>query len=112
MKQLLLIFTFTIALSFSANAQFTSDSTSGGIQQKDQVISMSPNPATNYVVIKNEEGIDKIEIYNVLGEKISQNLANTNKEISLNISDLKSGIYLVNITDIRGTNTIKKLIKN
>ena len=65
------------------------------------------NPANDFVIIDSKFNIDKIEIYNLLGNLVSINTANTNK---IDVTDLSKGIYLLIIYS--GDNKIvKKLIK-
>jgi len=70
-------------------------------------ISMYPNPVTNNLFIKSNEEIKKIEIYNLLGQKIIEK-ENSN---AINLSNLKPNMYLVRIYS--KTNSIsKRIIKN
>lgn len=71
-----------------------------------------PNPATDVITITNNEniGIEKVSIADMNG-RIVKTLNFTNQaEIQLNISDLKSGIYIFNVSTKEGTAT-KKIIK-
>lgn len=69
--------------------------------------SMNPNPAKDRIAINStNQSIQKVEIYNILGQKILDfNFSDTISE-ELNISTLKSGMYLVKINN----NTTKRLI--
>jgi hypothetical protein len=63
-----------------------------------EYIVLSPNPATSEIRILNEElRIKSVEVYNVFGKKIfSQQLtANTQKQITVDVSRLPSGIYVM-----------------
>jgi hypothetical protein len=62
-------------------------------------IFLSPNPATDELTIENSElKIKEIEIYNVLGEKIySQQQTTNNKQQTVDISQLPSGIYILKV---------------
>ena len=56
-----------------------------------------PNPAKNVLNLSASVQIERIEVYNMLGQKImTQQLGNTTS--TLNISDLKSGTYIVTVT--------------
>lgn len=70
--------------------------------------SMYPNPVINELIIKTQESLKKVEIYNLLGKKvlISENVTN-----SIDVSSLSSSIYLVKLTSDKGV-SIKKLVKN
>lgn len=65
-----------------------------------------PNPSSSVVNVLSSEEITEINMYNVQGA-----LVRKSKETqSLNISDLQTGIYFVNVTTPFGIST-KKLIK-
>jgi hypothetical protein len=72
-----------------------------------------PNPFTNQLTIEANEPIFKIEIYNLLGQKVKNILFNNPTENSVNIdlSELAQGNYIAKATSELLTNTIK-LIKN
>lgn len=65
-----------------------------------------PNPAKDQLVISAKEEILEVEVYTILGSKI---LEEKNKS-TINVSDLKSGVYLLSITTESGKCT-KKFIK-
>ena len=68
-----------------------------------------PNPTTNVLNISSDAAIDKVDVYNLLGQQVKTFDVNSNK-IAFNVSDLESGIYLVKITS--GSKQIsKKFIK-
>ena len=67
---------------------------------------ITPNPVTDYIVINSEASIvENLVIYNILGKKI---MVKDNYLINekLDVSNLKSGIYLIKIN-----NNIQKFIK-
>lgn len=76
-----------------------------------------PNPANTNVTfsynIKNSENAF-ITIYNILGKEVKQSKIETkNDKISINISDLNSGVYFYNLTiDNKIFNTKKLIINN
>ena len=70
---------------------------------------MYPNPATDVLTITAKDTtIDEVAIYNVLGQRVlGFNFSNSPSE-KINISELNSGVYLVQINK----NTSKRLIVN
>ena len=50
------------------------------------------------------------EVFNTLGQKVATAI-NVSDYITLDISNLPAGIYLVNITDSEGANYVKKVVK-
>lgn len=62
-------------------------------------ISLYPNPTDGLVSVNLDIPIEKIEIFNLMGAKVmSINSLNSN-EIQINVSELASGMYLVQIND-------------
>ncbi len=73
-----------------------------------------PNPAGNVVnlVSKANISLEKMMIYDVNGKLVNQtNLRNMQGEISVDISALAIGVYVVKIIG-ENSNTIKRLVKN
>jgi hypothetical protein len=62
---------------------------------------------SNVLAIKSENKIEKIEIYNELGQKV---LSNSNQNL-INVSGLSSGIYICSVTDVNGISKTKKIVK-
>lgn len=86
------------------------ENSAGLIALKGTQFTISPNPASNYLTISSEESIDgKVWITNVKAEEIrTQTVSGQN--ITLNISDLKAGIYFINLEN-KGVVSTKKFVK-
>lgn len=69
-------------------------------------VSVAPNPMANVVRVKGESG--KIVIYNMNGEKIKE--ADHNNYSVIDVSDLNSGVYFLELTNENGSFR-QKLIK-
>lgn len=65
-----------------------------------------PNPATESVTIKMKEGLDKYEVYNISGQKLSEGSSNM-----VNMSNLVPGTYLIRILTKDKRITTEKVIK-
>jgi len=78
--------------------------------EQENLFSLSPNPAKNKINISIPNSIEtRIEIYDVLGKRVF--IRKINESIELNISSLKSGLYIVKF--IQKDRTVsKKLIKS
>ena len=75
---------------------------------------MSPNPAENIVSINNIYSETNIFIYDMLGKQYELNRINNfeNNTLSLNTSNLETGIYFIRIQDINsGLSKTLRLIK-
>jgi Secretion system C-terminal sorting domain len=68
-----------------------------------------PNPADDYFVIKNDVGVSKVTIFNIVGKEVD-----SYKHISgatYNVSDYVRGLYIVRLIDSRGK-TLKSIRLN
>ena len=77
------------------------------IQKSD--VSFYPNPVKDKLYIQTETGIDKIDIYDMLGKKVFT--LNVNDKTEINISHLPKGVYAVYVfleNRIIGSNKIVK----
>ncbi len=79
-----------------------------------EVLSLYPNPATNDLRIKLAKSIDKpvqLTIYNSLGQIVQSNQQTSSNQVyHLNISNLSTGVFFINI-QIDGFQTTKTFIK-
>lgn len=71
---------------------------------EDNFLEIYPIPSQNFLVIRQNTYIKKVELFNIIGQIINKYITNS-KEIRIDTSNLKSGIYLMRINDN------KKLIK-
>ncbi len=72
-----------------------------------------PNPATDLIHIQNENGsLRKVEMFDVTGRLVLEEMYLSNQtSIELNISMLKSGYYLIKLTDSKHVVTVRNVIK-
>lgn len=68
-----------------------------------------PNPVDNILTISSEEEIQHMSIYNILSVKVMEMVIN-NKETVIDLSNLESGMYLIEILG-RNEKSIKTFIK-
>ncbi len=73
------------------------------------IFEVYPNPAQGAVTLDLGEATAKICVYNLLGQLVKSHPDSTG-EVALDVSDLKSGTYLVEVRTTTGKQT-KKLIK-
>lgn len=81
------------------------------IQSQDREFVIRPNPAKNKLNITLPSGSNdmKLEVFDVLGKRIYNGLLST-LESSINVSNWKSGVYLVRVSNDKSTQT-KRFIK-
>jgi len=96
----------SVVLKFSAGPVF-------GVKENSLQSSKAyPNPAKNYFFVelaKQPKPNTTIEIYNLLGSKVRSIAVRSNK-VEINVSDLKSGIYLYTISENGHSIETKKLV--
>lgn len=106
MKQLLLSLFFISALAMSARAQsasFTDCWNCNGsslLASDDLQFSVYPNPATDFIMLKNSTGVQEIKIFNLIGRQVKSfnSIAIGN---SYPVADLPNGMYLVQLLDVK-----------
>ena len=79
-----------------------------------ELISIYPNPSQHYLfisAIKANDIIKNVIIYNVQGKLLSKNSPINSSSTKLNIIDLKSGVYWINVTLSNGLVVKDKVIK-
>ena len=76
-------------------------------------LSVFPNPANNSVTISNGENIllNDVQITDINGRTVKSVKLNGVSEIQINVAELSSGVYMMNISSDMGTTT-KKIVKN
>ncbi len=57
-------------------------------------ISIYPNPVNNLITVNSQEPIHKVEIIDING-KLIKTISNNSKKTTIDVSDLKTGIYFV-----------------
>lgn len=70
-------------------------------------IKIYPNPTTTVLNIKMESSLKQITIYSVLGKEVLRVKSKT-----INVTNLRSGIYVIKIEDENGYVTSKRFVKN
>lgn len=74
-------------------------------------VQLSPNPAKNQLKISSEEEIVSLLVFDLSSRIILSELKNLGSAFSINISDLKQGLYFIKTTSRNGANQISKFIK-
>ncbi len=74
-------------------------------------LSIYPNPAADYIVVKSAKSITDISVMNVLGQKVLQmNNLNSNN-VSVTLNSLGTGLYIVSVKTADNVISNQKLIK-
>ncbi len=81
---------------WSSDFWVTDNTSSVADEQKENELSVSPNPASDYIDIRIPKNSERIDVFNIFGEKVLElNFINNSERIRANISRLPKGIYIV-----------------
>jgi hypothetical protein len=97
----------------SIYAKITCDNCSMGsiTEMAKKNVTISPNPATsNFTVDLGATGKSNVEMFNLVGQKVYSNSTN-DSSITVNVSDLKSGVYMLKISQNGQVYTSKVVVK-
>ena len=79
-----------------------------GIEDRDPLFNIYPNPVSNYLAVETEHPT-QLALYNVQGKLVmGKEITSTH---TLNTSELSKGIYLLKVTNEQGRIYSKKIIK-
>ena len=78
------------------------------ISEYENLFDIYPNPVDNHLIIKTQENIEEISIYNIVGLCVYHEISNISEIIDM--SSLSSGTYFVEIKTDKGE-IIKRIIK-
>ena len=76
------------------------------VNVSDAELSVSPTIVTNEFRIESKEGIAKVEIFNVAGQKVAEN-----GNAIIDASSLNAGMYIVRVETVNGKLAVKNIIK-
>lgn len=86
-------------------------SSSAGISEKiNQMVSVYPNPFSNQVIVSSENEIEYVILYDLNG-RITHNQKVMSKKVTLETSELETGIYFAKIGLTNGQLVEKKIVK-
>lgn len=74
-------------------------------------LKLYPNPAGDVLHVDAAMGIQKISVQNILGQEIKRFAGIRSESVTLNISDLAGGIYIIRIYGENGSSAIRNVLK-
>ena len=74
------------------------------------VIKAYPNPTTDLITVQFEHSLSSISLYNTTGEKI-QITEDPRAPVTLDLSELPSGIYLIEALDLNQNSHLERIVK-
>jgi hypothetical protein len=86
-------------------------STTTGINAVDaSTFSLSPNPTKGLVRIQSADAVKELTVFDSVGKEVRRELVNASDK-TVDLSSLKSGMYLIRLTTDKGIK-VGKIIKN
>ena len=70
-----------------------------------------PNPAKDELTISTEANVEEIAIYDIYGRTVSQQVNMTTRQQAVDVANLETGIYFINIKTDKG-NIVRRFVKN
>ncbi|WP_339893966.1 T9SS type A sorting domain-containing protein [uncultured Algibacter sp.] len=96
-------------LFFICNVSFSQEQVVKNNLEETTVFKFYPNPVQDELFVLGTNKIKSIELINVLGKRVA--IYHFNKSIiKMDVSDLKSGIYLIQATDENNKQETKRLV--
>jgi Secretion system C-terminal sorting domain len=94
-------------------AIYSEDCTAGLSDNKAATYSIHPNPAKSelFIAVQNTTENLKIKIFNIEGKLLSTQNVTLQDQKAIDVSQLVSGIYFLNIEDENGNTAVKKFLK-
>jgi photosystem II stability/assembly factor-like uncharacterized protein len=77
----------------------SSDSTVGYNMTTVNEVELYPNPASNYIHLNMNRPFTSYEIYNSNGQLVKKDLLGDENTVQINVTELESGVYFVNLID-------------
>lgn len=89
------------------NVKYVSQASIDKIESEQPSIVVYPNPTNDIINIKSNSELERIEIFNTLGSRM---FMTTNSLTTLDVSDFRTGVYLIRITS-NGSTSTHRIIK-
>ena len=95
----------TVAIRFTAEGVL-------GLQDVNiPTLNVYPNPAKTQVTVTSSSSIDRIEVTNILGQKVYENATVGANQTTINVADLQNGSYFVRVYSENCVITRKLIVK-
>lgn len=78
--------------------------------QTSSSISVFPNPVSDRLTVSSSERIHTVKVFSVIGKLIDRRITDS-ESVTLEFSSLKSGVYIIEVTDGKGVKRNLKVLK-
>lgn len=76
--------------------------------EKDNFLSLTPNPTASVLYINSAEAIDKIEVFNLTGQKMVTEINIGENKTVMDVSSLPRGVYLLRVNEVHNRRFVKQ----
>lgn len=91
--------------------RFTADGLLGLQDVNIPTLNVYPNPANSQVTVTASSLIDRIEVSNILGQKVYENATVGSNQVTIDVADLQNGAYFVRVYSDNCMMTRKLIVK-
>ena len=108
MKKILLLFIVLFCTFFQISAQSQNSERKNVNTISADILSIYPNPTTDFITLTSDENVKNIELYSLLGRKIRSFDVERSGE-RYDVSDLPNGVYFLNVLGKSGNKPLLTL---
>jgi hypothetical protein len=84
---------------------------SNDLFQSNEPLKLYPNPFNQFIKVSYTNGIDKIEVFDLMGRKIIEKKYDGSNSIIINTGNLLNGVYIITVVTFSGERHIKRAVK-
>ena len=95
------LYLLTLSGNFYSANKFTTTLNNTDFKSDAKNVIISPNPTDDFLNISQIENIKNIIIFNTNGKKVYQNTYNNINTTKIDISNLNSGLYILEVNDVK-----------
>ncbi len=96
MKKILLFFAVLFIFHFALRAQTQNFERKGVVATNTEMLSVYPNPASDYIAVNNDENVKAIEVFSLVGRRVRSFEVERAGE-HYDISDLPNSVYFIHL---------------
>ncbi|MEQ1733851.1 MAG: lamin tail domain-containing protein [Bacteroidia bacterium] len=74
------------------------------------VVSIAPNPASNFITLTANAGIVNVTVFNVIGKQVKNVTTNAANKVTVDVANLEKGMYIVNVRTANNNTVAHKII--
>lgn len=96
-------------IEYRTRQEIAEDASIDAISVDNAIVTVSPNPATEYFTVNVNTPVKSVSIYNLAGQLVK--IVNAPADNTVNVSDVTAGIYLLSIETAESASVSKLIVK-